>query len=117
MLFRKAQIVACSFRYELESRADLEVQAREPLPLGINASKAKRTFHRDIYLDTPDDSLRRRGIVCRLRITAKGRRTLSVRAAAASGDDSRAWVESAVKAEEITSVLSEKNAAIERLRD
>jgi len=116
MLFRKAHIVARSFRYELESLADLEAQAHEPLPLGISASKTKRTFHRDIYLDTPDDSLRRRGIVCRLRITAKGRRTLSVRAPAGS-DDSRAWVESAVKAQEIPRLLSEKNAAVERLRE
>ena len=55
-------------RYELRSAAELETLARAPLPLGIHASQPRAASHRDLYLDTPDDALRARGVVCRLRI-------------------------------------------------
>ena len=57
-------------RYELRSAAELDTLARAPLPLGIHAAQPRAASHRDLYLDTPDDALRERGIVCRLRIGA-----------------------------------------------
>ena len=59
-------------RYELRSAAELDALARAPLPLGIRGGEPRRTTHRDLYLDTPDDALRARGIVCRLRVGASG---------------------------------------------
>ena len=55
-------------RYELRSAAELDTLARAPLPLGIHAAQPRAASHRDLYLDTPDDALRERGVVCRLRI-------------------------------------------------
>src|SRR6267378_8214062 len=103
-----------SFRYELDSRAQLEEQVRIPLPLGIASTPARRTFHRDIFLDTPDDSLRKRGIVCRLRIDAHDRRTLSVRGIAGS-DAERDGVESAIADGELGQALRENTPAVARL--
>src|SRR5512132_466018 len=104
-----------SFRYELQSLADLEEQARMPLPLGITATPPRRTFHRDIYLDTPDDSLRKRGIVCRLRVHANGQRILSVRTTSPVGGEPRE-VQSPVRESEISKALTEDTAAVARLR-
>ena len=104
-----------AFRYELESLADLETHARAPLPLGISASPPKRTFHRDIYLDTPDESLRRRGIVCRLRVGSNDQRTLSVRAKPSAQSD-EARVDSIVRESELPAALLEETAATARLR-
>ena len=58
-------------RYELRSAAELDTLARTPLPLGIHAAQARASSHRDLYLDTPDDALRARGVVCRLRVGAR----------------------------------------------
>jgi len=58
-------------RYELRSAAELDTLARAPLPLGIHAAQPRATSHRDLYLDTPDDALRARGVVCRLRVGAR----------------------------------------------
>ena len=43
---------------------------------GFAADAARRSLHRDLYLDTTDDALRQRGIVCRLRAGADGRAVL-----------------------------------------
>lgn len=61
---------------------DLETLIRlvaAPLPLGLHGPPATRRFHRDIYFDTPDGTLRRQGVLCRLRIELDDRRTLTVR--------------------------------------
>jgi inorganic triphosphatase YgiF len=55
-------------RYELRSAAELDALSRAPLPLGIHAAQPRASSHRDLYLDTPDDALRARGVVCRLRV-------------------------------------------------
>jgi polyphosphate kinase len=47
-----------------------------PLPLGLVAAPAQRTFHRDVYLDTSDRSLSQRGVTCRLRLQSDDRRFL-----------------------------------------
>ncbi|MEO8562776.1 MAG: polyphosphate kinase 1 [bacterium] len=68
-------------RYELRSAAELETLARAPLPLGIRCADARRSTHRDVYLDTPDDVLRARGVLCRLRIGTTAPHRLSLRSA------------------------------------
>ena len=50
-------------------------------------SPATRTFQRDLYFDTPDGALRRRGITCRFRIRMDDRRILTVRILARPGLD------------------------------
>ena len=55
------------------------------LPLGLRASDPQRLFHRDLYLDTPDGVLERRGVTCRLRIPSEGERTLTVKIRGAGG--------------------------------
>ena len=38
-----------------------------PLPFNLAASSPSQSFVRDLYLDTPDGQLRKRGVVCRFR--------------------------------------------------
>jgi polyphosphate kinase len=51
----------------------------EPLPLGLRTAATEQTFHRDVYLDAPDWTLRRRGVTCRFRVRLDDRRLLTVR--------------------------------------
>src|SRR5687767_3638723 len=63
-------------RFDVVSAEQLEKLAVQPLPFG-EASSA-RVLYRDLYVDTDDDQLQRRGIACRLRVGSDGRRTLTV---------------------------------------
>jgi len=49
-----------------------------PLPLELGDARAERFFVRDIYLDTSDRRLHKRGITCRYRIRGDDRRRLTV---------------------------------------
>jgi polyphosphate kinase len=51
----------------------------DDLPLNVRSSPVKRVFHRDIYFDTVDRALEKRGVSCRVRIQADDRRFLSIR--------------------------------------
>src|SRR5947209_8025309 len=82
-------------RYELRSVAELDALARAPLPLGIRGGEPRRTTHRDLYLDTPDDALRARGVVCRLRVGARAPHRLSLRTSGTSPEAIDARVRSA----------------------
>ncbi|HEX7939835.1 MAG TPA: CYTH domain-containing protein, partial [Gemmatimonadaceae bacterium] len=64
-------------RFDVVSAEQLEQLASEPLPLGLGAS-VTRVLYRDLYLDTDDDQLQRRGIACRLRLGSDDRRTLTL---------------------------------------
>ncbi|MEO8622641.1 MAG: polyphosphate kinase 1 [bacterium] len=93
----------------------MDALATAPLPLGIVASAPLRTHHRDLYLDTPDESLRARGITCRLRIGVDDSHLLSLRidgsaAAPALRIDSRA------RAADIRSALTEDTSTARRVR-
>ncbi len=71
-----------SFRCDVADPALVPRLVGDAPPLGLRAAGAPaRSFHRDLYLDTTDGALRRRGAVCRLRLRADDRRvlTLSVR--------------------------------------
>src|SRR5215467_6449181 len=78
---RRDAAAVISFRCELLSADQLAMLASGPLPSGLTASDPRRSLHRDVYLDTPDDSLGRRGIVCRLRTRADGGGMLTLRIA------------------------------------
>lgn len=64
-------------RFDVVSAEQLEQLASEPLPLGLAAS-VTRVLYRDLYIDTDDDQLQRRGIGCRLRLGSDDRRTLTL---------------------------------------
>ena len=65
-------------RWDVPSAARLAELVGAPLPLGLAAGAARRTFHRDLYFDTPAGDLRRRGVTCRLRFGVDDRRTLAL---------------------------------------
>lgn len=50
----------------------------EELPLGLRADVVEPFFQRDIYFDSPDHALRRRGISCRFRVRMDDTRILTV---------------------------------------
>src|SRR5437879_3474867 len=51
----------------------------EPFPLGLRSGPAEPFFQRDIYFDSADWTLRRRGVSCRFRIRVDDRRILTLR--------------------------------------
>jgi len=104
-----------SFRYELRSSQQLKELSATPLPLGIRAGRAVRSLHRDLYLDTDTDTLRQRGVVCRLRLGATDTRILSLRIRGTEGMDS-VRVDSPVKSGDVQEALKENTEAGRRLR-
>src|SRR4051812_25986411 len=50
-------------RYELRSGDQWQALAAASLPPGFSASPPRRSLHRDLYLDTADDALHRRGVL------------------------------------------------------
>lgn len=71
-------------RFAVATREQLESIATA-LPAGLRVGRPARSLHRDMYLDTPDSILRRRGMVCRLRLGTDDRRVLSLDMAAREG--------------------------------
>src|SRR5438874_6274795 len=65
-------------RWDVPSAVRLAELVAAPLPLGLAAGAARRTFHRDLYFDTPAGDLGRRGATCRLRFGVDDRRTLAL---------------------------------------
>jgi polyphosphate kinase len=103
------------FRCELLSADQLALLANGPLPSGIAAGEPRRSLHRDLYLDTTDDSLRRRGITCRLRIDAEGRALLTLRIGGA-GERRVTRVDAPVQATDPAQALASDNAVARRIR-
>jgi len=65
-------------RWDVPSAARLAELVAAPLPLGLAAARPRRTFHRDLYFDTPAGDLRRRGITCGMRFDVDDRRELAL---------------------------------------
>ncbi|HYL56022.1 MAG TPA: polyphosphate kinase 1 [Gemmatimonadales bacterium] len=63
-------------RWDVPDATSLMELVDAPLPLGLRAGPIRLTFHRDLYFDTPEGDLRRRGIRCRVRFEVEDRRTL-----------------------------------------
>ena len=77
-------------RWEVPTAELLQELIGAPLPLGLRDAPATHVFHRDVFLDTEEGSLRDLGITCRFRLTSDDRRllTLSVREPAVRGRSS-----------------------------
>lgn len=88
----------------------LQQLVEAPLPERLTADPPARSFHRDLYFDTADASLSRRNIVCRWRIGADDRRTLSV------GFPGSAIVVSGSAATEASAAFAGESEAARRLR-
>ena len=63
-------------RWDVPDATSLMELVDAPLPLGLRAGPIRLTFHRDLYFDTPEGDLGRRGIRCRVRFEVEDRRTL-----------------------------------------
>lgn len=103
-----------TWRYEIRSARHLAELARAPLPLSLEASEQKRSQHRDLYLDTADDALRKRDIVCRLRLRADDTRSLSVSIGGERGGSPNR-VDSPVESADVAGAVAEATAAGRRL--
>jgi polyphosphate kinase-like protein len=103
------------FRCELLSADQLAALASGPLPPGIPAGDARRSMHRDLYLDTPDDSLRRRGVVCRLRVDDAGRSSLSLRVEGPRPEDVTR-VDTPVRTADVAAAFASDNPVARRVR-
>ncbi|HEV8448846.1 MAG TPA: polyphosphate kinase 1 [Gemmatimonadaceae bacterium] len=104
------------FRCELLSADQLGALASGPLPPGIAAGDARRSLHRDLYLDTVDDSLRRRGVTCRLRLDAKGGAALTLRIAGGEANGGETRVDARVVAGDVTAAMAAETAVSKRIR-
>lgn len=63
-------------RWDVPDAPSLMELVDAPLPLGLRGGAIRLTFHRDLYFDTPEGDLGRRGIRCRVRFEVEDRRTL-----------------------------------------
>ena len=64
-------------RFDVVAAEQLEKLAAEPLPFATEAAST-RVLYRDLFVDTDDDQLQRRGLTCRLRVGSDDRRMLTV---------------------------------------
>src|SRR5436305_2442757 len=103
------------FRCELLSADQLASLASGTLPAGIPADDARRSLHRDLYLDTLDDALRQRGVICRLRAGADGDGMLSLRISQPNGAPP-VRVQASTRAMDVSGALSANNEVVRRLR-
>jgi polyphosphate kinase len=101
------------FRCDVPSAARLRALVGSPLPASPGA--AWRQLHRDLYLDTADDALRARGVVCRLRLLSDDRQLLSLHVVGAHGAAAQR-TESRVHATEPRAALAERTAVGRRLQ-
>jgi polyphosphate kinase len=103
-----------TFRYEIRSARHLGELAAAPLPLPVDVSAPKRSQHRDLFLDTLDDALRKRGIVVRLRLRADDTRSLSI---SIGGDKSNpsSRTDSAVESADVHGAVFEPTPAGRKL--
>src|SRR6266403_1529051 len=67
------------WKAEVPSLDLLNRMVTDPLPLGLGSGPVEPFFQRDIYFDSADWTLRRRGVSCRFRIRVDDRRILTLR--------------------------------------
>jgi polyphosphate kinase len=103
-----------SFRFELRSARHLAELDAAPLPGSLVEGPPVVSRHRDLYLDTADDGLRRRDISCRLRIADDDTRTLSLWLRSGNGALER--YDSRVKSPDVTGALAENTSVGRRVR-
>lgn len=88
----------------------------EPLPEGLKPRSLRREAFRDVFYDTPDGELRKRGIVCRIRHTTGDRRLLALRWATGAGSAPGEEFEAYVTPADALAILSGNTAPARRLR-
>ena len=101
------------FRCVVSSEDILRRLAAHPLPLGLRSGPTARAFHRDIYFDAPDGTLRSRGVACRIRIRDDDTRLLTVVLDGASG---RERFEAATDESDLRAILEGQLDPARRLR-
>lgn len=70
--------MSAGFRCDIRTPELLATLLAAPLPLGLVPRPAERRPHRDVFVDTSDDALAARGVICRIRYGADDRRTLTL---------------------------------------
>jgi len=71
--------MTAEWRGEVPSLDLLNRMVTDALPLGLRSGLVEQFFQRDIYFDSADWTLRRRGVTCRFRIQLDDRRLLTLR--------------------------------------
>ncbi len=109
---------AAEFRCDVPSVERLEALARAPLPLGLVVRGQHHVFVRDVYLDTADNALAARNVVCRVRYGADDRRTLTVSLAepGVPGAGPSQVFDADVAAIDLPGILASDTAPARRLR-
>lgn len=102
------------FRYEIRSARHLGELAAAPLPLDVAVSEPRRSQHRDLYLDTADEALRKRNIVCRLRLRSDDTRTLSLSIGGDAASPASRF-DCAVRSADLSAALAEQTSVARRL--
>ncbi|HTH66061.1 MAG TPA: polyphosphate kinase 1 [Gemmatimonadales bacterium] len=69
---------AAERRWDIPTSDLLEDLLAAPLPLGLVAGPLEPVFYRDLYFDTPEHDLSRRGVSCRVRFDMEDRRWLAL---------------------------------------
>ena len=114
-----AEGAADALRFDVPSAAQLMELATAPLPPALRVGAPTRTLYRELYLDTADGALRRRGVTCRLRLDVDDRRVLSLRVGTppdAAVPVAPRVVAAPVRAAEPAAALAEDTAPGRRLR-
>ena len=106
------------FRCSVAGPDLLQALATAPLPLGLRELSSATSFHRDLYFDTPESTLRARDVVCRLRYRSDGRCVLSWTGpkATATNDPAGRHVEVELEAQEPMAALTGDNDPARRVR-
>jgi polyphosphate kinase len=109
---------AAEFRCDVASVERLAALVNAPLPLGLVVRSQDRVLVRDVYLDTADNALASRNIVCRVRYGADDRRTLTVGLAepGVPGAGPSQVFEEEVAAVDLPAILASDTAPARRLR-
>jgi polyphosphate kinase len=102
-------------RCELLSAEQLAALAAGPLSPALTAGPARRSFHRDVYFDTADETLRHRGVMCRIRSEATGKAILTLRITGATGDRGTR-VDAPVSQADPAATLASNNVVARQLR-
>lgn len=104
-----------TLHWSVSSAERLREIATAPPPEAAGIGAATRSFHRDLYLDTPDAVLRSRGASCRLRQATTGRATLTL-TLSAPDDAATTRFDARVRADDVAGALAERNGVVRRLR-